>query len=172
MDREQLVESIGTELGDKLIDAVARGPKRFYVTCEPEDSIEVNQWLVDHGSRLATATGLDCRDWIEVCYHHCFDVLKDLVVTVKTRGYKPECEIPSFGAHLPGAMFIEREVQDLLGATFVGHPDPRRLLLADDWPEGVYPLRKDYHHEAHANTGRALSPDHGRARVLSALRRG
>ena len=172
MDREQLVESVKSELGAMLFDVLEPNPKRFYVTVEPEHSVVVNQWMVDHGSRLATATGADCRDWIEMCYHHCFDTLKDLVVTVKTRGYKPACEIPSFGAHLPGAVFIEREVQDLLGAKFVGHPDPRRLILADDWPEGVYPLRKDYCHEANVNTGRALSPDHGRARVLSALRRG
>ena len=172
MTREELVESIKAELSSMLIDTVERSPARCYVACEPENSIEANQWMVDHGGRLATATGVDCRDWIEMCYHYCFEPLKDIVVTVKTRGYKPECEIPSFGAHLPGAQFIEREVQDLLGAKFVGHPDPRRLILADDWPEGVYPLRKDYCHEAHGNTGRALSPDTGRARVLSTVRRG
>ena len=52
------------------------------------------------------------------------------------------------------------------------HIAKEMMFLADDWPEGVYPLRKDYHHEANANTGRAVSPDHGRARVLSAVRRG
>ncbi|MFW6163165.1 MAG: NADH-quinone oxidoreductase subunit C [Planctomycetota bacterium] len=172
MDREQLIESVKTDLADRLIDVFERNPARCYVTCEPDQSIPVNQWMIEHGGRLATATGVDCRDWVEMCYHYCFDALKNLVVTVKTRGYKPACEIPSLGAHLPGAMFIEREMQDLLGATFVGHPDPRRLILADDWPEGVYPLRKDYCHEANANTGRALSPDPGRARVLSTVRRG
>ncbi|MHC5035633.1 MAG: NADH-quinone oxidoreductase subunit C [Planctomycetota bacterium] len=38
---------------------------------------------------------------------------------------------------------MEREMNDLLGIVFEGHPDPRRLILADDWPEGVYPLRRD-----------------------------
>jgi len=40
--------------------------------------------------------------------------------------------------------WIEREMRELLGITFEGHPDPRRLLLPDNWPDGVYPLRQDY----------------------------
>jgi len=171
MDREQLVEQIKSDLAENLADVFERNPKRVYLTVEPENSLAVNRYMVDHGGRLATATGVDCRDWIEVCYHYCFDTL-NIIVTVKTRAYKPECELESVAQFLPGATFVEREIQDLLGAKFLNHPDPRRLLLADDWPEGVYPLRKDYHHETHTNTGRAVSPDHGRARVLSALRRG
>ena len=171
MDRKQLVAEIKTHLADKLTDVWERNPKRVYLCVEPGNSIEVNRHMVDLGGRLATATGVDCRDWIEVCYHYCFDEL-NVVVTIRTRGYKPACELPSVGQFLPGAVFVEREIQDLLGAKFVGHPDPRRLILADDWPEGVYPLRKDYCRETNSNTGRAVSPDPGRARVLSALRRG
>jgi NADH-quinone oxidoreductase subunit D len=44
---------------------------------------------------------------------------------------------------LPGASFHEREVADLFGVTFEGHPNPGRLVLPDDWPSGLYPLRKD-----------------------------
>ena len=47
----------------------------------------------------------------------------------------------------PNAGWSEREYMDLLGMKFTGHPNPKRLILADDWPEGVYPLRKDVPHD-------------------------
>ena len=42
------------------------------------------------------------------------------------------------------AWWIEREMHELFGIHFDGNPDLRTLLLPDDWPEGVYPLRKNF----------------------------
>ena len=52
--------------------------------------------------------------------------------------------IPSVADIWPAADWHEREAYDMMGVTFPGHPDPRRILCPDDW-EG-YPLRKDYEH--------------------------
>ena len=51
-------------------------------------------------------------------------------------------EVPTVCGVWKTADWQEREVFDLLGVAFVGHPDPRRILLADDWVG--HPLRKDY----------------------------
>ena len=45
------------------------------------------------------------------------------------------------------AEWIEREMWELLGISFRDHPDLRHLVLQDDWPEGKYPLRRDYRKE-------------------------
>lgn len=45
---------------------------------------------------------------------------------------------------IPAANWYEREIQDMLGLVPEGHPDPRPLVLYDDWPAGSYPLRKDF----------------------------
>jgi Ni,Fe-hydrogenase III component G len=51
--------------------------------------------------------------------------------------------LPSLTNLIPGADWHEWEVYDVLGIVPDGHPDPRRLVVADDWPEDVFPLRKD-----------------------------
>jgi Ni,Fe-hydrogenase III large subunit len=53
-------------------------------------------------------------------------------------------ELPSIAAEVPAANWHEREAQDLFGIVFVGHPDPRSLVLHDGWPKGLYPLRKGF----------------------------
>jgi len=51
---------------------------------------------------------------------------------------------PSVSSVIPAASWAEREAYDLFGICPVGHPDLRPLVLHEHWPEGVYPLRKDY----------------------------
>jgi len=52
-------------------------------------------------------------------------------------------EFPSVTPRVPAAVWGEREVFDMYGLRAIGLPDERRLVLPDDWPEGLYPLRKD-----------------------------
>ena len=61
---------------------------------------------------------------------------------VKVRVPDDDPVVPSVTSVYPGAAFPEREIFDLMGIRFVGHPDLRRLLMPDDWIG--HPLRKDY----------------------------
>ncbi len=77
----------------------------------------------------------------EVVYHLLSMVKKErLRVKVKLNGDAPS--LPSITSVWPAADFPEREVFDLFGVRFEGHPYLRRLLMPEDW-EG-HPLRKDY----------------------------
>jgi NADH-quinone oxidoreductase subunit C len=61
---------------------------------------------------------------------------------VKVRLPGEEAHVATVTGTWPAANWLEREVWDLFGIEFDGHPDPRRLLMPEDW-EG-HPLRKDY----------------------------
>src|SRR5688500_8598977 len=63
-------------------------------------------------------------------------------VRVKVRLHADGARIATATGLWPAANWLEREVWDLFGIEFDGHPDPRRLLMPEDW-QG-YPLRKDY----------------------------
>jgi Ni,Fe-hydrogenase III large subunit/Ni,Fe-hydrogenase III component G len=64
-----------------------------------------------------------------------------LIVRAPVRADHPE--FPSLSAELPAVNWQEREIQDWFGLKAVGHPNPRRVALHDNWPD-VHPLRKDF----------------------------
>ena len=72
-----------------------------------------------------------------------YPFLGGTVVTLLVKIDKDKPEVPTLADTVAGAIVYEREIHDIIGITPVGHPDLRRQVLPEDWPEGVYPLRKD-----------------------------
>ena len=131
-------------LGGAVIEVHQCIARRGIARIDPERTIEVaEKMLAMEGARLATATAIDVRDGIDVLYHWIIEP-PGIVVTLKALAARPEFAIDSIANAVPAANWIEREMHDLLGANFRDHPDMRRLILDDSWPEGVYPLRKDF----------------------------
>ena len=90
-------------------------------------------------THLTTIIGEDMRDHFLLSYPFASEVVVILLVRVD----RDKAEVPSLSPILPGALVYERELHEILGIVPVGHPDLRRQILPEDWPEGVYPLRKD-----------------------------
>lgn len=93
---------------------------------------------------LATMVGLDDRARTGVFRLVYVFSVGGKWVSVEAEIDPASPEFPSVTPRLPAAHWYEREVQDMFGLIPDGHPDPRRLVLHDDWPEGVHPLRKDF----------------------------
>jgi Ni,Fe-hydrogenase III component G len=142
MNQEEIDNKLA-QIKDKLIAIEQKTDKRIFLLCEAQNAYDVNKFLFeDVGLRFVIATGIDSEDCFEVLYHYSYD-LTGCVITVKAFiRDRQQPKIQSIAPFLPGAEWIEREIHDLFGIEFPGHPDMRRLILADDWPEGVYPLRK------------------------------
>lgn len=90
---------------------------------------------------LSTITAVDIGAEIELIYHLSH---KDALISLRTRVPKDEPTAPTIVDLIPGATLYEREVHDLLGVRFSGNTDLSPLLLPDQWPEDVHPLRKEW----------------------------
>lgn len=134
-------EQLQKKFGDKL-EVFCKSPRRTYVTVAKQDAGEVVSYCFkDLGARFSIATGVDTRAGVELLYHLAFDQ-EGLIITVKTLAGKPELTMPTFSDFMPAAEWIEREIHEMFGVNFTGHPNLTTLLLPDDWPAGVFPLRK------------------------------
>lgn len=117
---------------------------RIRITIEPDrmrDAIMAAQEQLACERLLAIST-VDNTETLELIYH--LIGLHRTIISLATRLPRQLPEIGTVSDLLPPAEIYERQVHDLFGITFSGHPGLKRLMLNEDWPEGEYPLRKDW----------------------------
>jgi Ni,Fe-hydrogenase III component G len=67
-----------------------------------------------------------------------------VIATLRVSVPYHDATVPTICPVIPSATLYERELQEMFGITVQGTPETRRLLLPDDWPDHVYPLRKAF----------------------------
>jgi len=137
-------DSAGELPPDSVVERLdALGEKSL--TIDPSKLVEVCRSLKDRGfERLATVTAVDrfpSEPRFEVVYH-LHSIRQNRRLRLRCRLGASPAGIDSVISIWRSADWYEREVFDLFGITFRGHPDLRRIMMPDDW-EG-HPLRKDY----------------------------
>ncbi len=144
-----LQHPVARELNDALPGVIVEGSDRLgeltlYV--DPAGILDVCRHLRG-AQKFVRFSSVTCVDWhpvdprFEVVYH-LHSIERNLRVRLKCRLSESAAEIDSVTPVWSGANWYEREVFDLFGIRFRNHPNPRRILMPDDW-EG-HPLRKDY----------------------------
>ena len=126
----------------RLPQAVVVANDRF-VLVNRESIRQVTELLkTEHGyDYLNYVTSVDCHDYFELVYQ--FTALNDnCQVVLKTRCPRNDAVVPSITPVYRGADLQEREIFDLMGIRFDGHPNLKRIFLWEGF-QG-YPLRKDY----------------------------
>ena len=136
-----LAESISKVFSHAVVNATLA-----WVEVRPEDLLLVARWLRDdpmHDFRqLTSLTAVDHMTRFEVVYH-LLSLHKNQCATIKTA--VTDREAPEIDSVVPvwyGAILQEREVYDLFGIRFRGHPDLRRIFLWEGY--SGWPLRKDF----------------------------
>ncbi len=141
------VRALADRLRERFPDvAVARG--EVTVVVDPEEVVAALAFLRDDpGLAFSWLADLSATDWpgreprFWMAYH-LFSMELGHRVRVKAGLGPDEPHVASVVALFPTANWLEREVFDMYGVSFDGHPDLRRILMPDDW-DG-HPLRKDY----------------------------
>ncbi len=144
MTTDVSLETARAILGPWAVATTQPEPYRLDVTLVRDHLIEAVTTF--HGARwgyLSAITGLDlaASGEIEALYHFCAGAA---IVTLRVRLPKADATVPSICGINPSASFFERELAEMFGVTVAGTPNADRLFLPDDWPAGVFPLRKDF----------------------------
>ena len=140
-----ILNDVKERLADKIIDWYEHSPKRVYLSIKPQDLKEAVTFLFKElNLRLCTCSGQDTPKGFEILYHFSFDKTGEIISVRVLIENKKSPQIDSITPILPAAEWIEREMWELLGINFKGHPNLKRLLLSEEWPEGKYPLRHEH----------------------------
>jgi Ni,Fe-hydrogenase III component G len=138
-NEEQIAETLCKDLREYTVEISKPRQNRLNLKITKEGVQQAIRLLVEnHNARMSTISAVDKGLDIELIYHMS---VKGIVINVKTEIPKEEPRINTITNIVSGANWIEREIKDLFGVTFEGHPDPRRLVLTFEWPKERTPLK-------------------------------
>src|SRR5216684_80206 len=137
MEAVYVYERVKQRFPDKVLEVSDKKPDPFAVI-EPGAIVEVSHFLRDDPETamdcLSNETGVDYKDRIEVVYHlYSYSHRHGCVLKVKLPRDNPT--VTTVEEIWKSANWMEREIFDLLGVTFEGHSDMRRILMPEDFVE-------------------------------------
>jgi NADH:ubiquinone oxidoreductase subunit C len=162
METDALLEKGSTILKPWIIATHTPETTRLDVQIAPENLLNaISALFTEKWGYLSTITGLDNPakpaatgekvenaatqpENIELLYHFCSG---PAILTLRVPLDRSHPVVKSVCSIYPSATLAERELMEMFGIVIEDTPNKDRLLISDDWPSGVFPLRKDFHPE-------------------------
>jgi len=146
MSSAEIVDRLRDRFGDRIGDFDDKAGDPF--VCVHADAIQEICRFLKHDDALAfdalsNLSGVDYpkNGAIQVVYH-LYSYRHRHTIVLKVNANREDAVVPTLAGVWRAANWLEREVFDLLGVRFEGHPELRRLLMPEDWVG--HPLRKDF----------------------------
>jgi Ni,Fe-hydrogenase III large subunit/Ni,Fe-hydrogenase III component G len=133
--------------GENVYNAVIVNENELYCEAKPEHVPEICVYI--NAEMFYPLVSLFASDEKSICgkyavYYAFADREHALLLILKTLVDPDHMEIASISGKIPAASLYEREMSDMFGIVPAGHPDPKRLVFHGNWPDGAYPLRKEF----------------------------
>ena len=139
--------AVRTVLPNAIVNEEWQTPRQVTITVTADALAEVVKKLYyEHNGWVSVVVGNDERPingHFAVYYVLSMEGTERCHIVVRVEVSAVTQEWPSVTPVVPACVWGEREVRDMFGLTPVGLPDARRLVLPDDWPDDLHPLRKD-----------------------------
>lgn len=142
-----IIKKLQTNFGKEIIEVREPVRGKIYLSIPKTAVVKLSRYISNElEGRFVISVGTDTRSISnDYTVSHIFSLDKEKIfISLQVHVENDDLTIDSITPLIPGANWAEREVYDMVGIHPKGHPDPRRLILADDWPDGVYPLRRDF----------------------------
>jgi NADH-quinone oxidoreductase subunit C len=144
MEKHGLIQELKDHFSEGILDVMHPANKRVIFTINPDYILQVSKFLYEVKKlRFIIASALHTKKGYEILYHFSDDKA-GLIINIHVVLTQDKPEIRSLTGLFSAAEWIEREMYELLGINFQGHPNLVKLISKDNWPEGTYPYRKDF----------------------------
>ena len=145
MGEQNVISRLAEAFPSLDVSEAAVSPRRIFLYAPGEIFLDALRFACDElgFTHLCTITGLDTGEGYEFIYHVSDQNGVMLNLKLKTAG-GDGVVIQSVLPIYNGAVFYERELEGLLGVKVEGLTEGRQYPLPDNWPEGQYPMRKEW----------------------------
>ncbi|HHT9152411.1 MAG TPA: NADH-quinone oxidoreductase subunit C [Candidatus Hypogeohydataceae bacterium YC40] len=147
-ERRLYIDEIRWEFPGDILSEDISTPGEVYLTIRKESLPRIANFLheVRYSTPLLSMFGTDERQ-LDGTYkiYTVFQIPRiPIFIILQVHLNETELEFPSITPLMYSGSLFEREMRDMFGFIPVGNPDTRRMVLHENFPEGIYPLRKDF----------------------------
>ncbi|MCX7615314.1 MAG: NADH-quinone oxidoreductase subunit C, partial [Clostridiales bacterium] len=147
MTLDEFLTALPGELNEDIYLSRAENANELYIEVNPDKIKEICTFInLEQKYPLISMFANDERSVIG-CYgvYYVFaDRQNGQLLIVKIKVAPDKMEINSISENVYAAAMYEREIKDLFGIVPIGHPNAKRLVFHGNWPDGEYPLRKEF----------------------------
>ncbi len=144
MSDKAIIKLVKDRFADELLETKQTDQRRVTFYVNPEALYQIASYFYrDLRFRFIIGTGLHSENGIEIFYHFSDDSSGD-IVNLHVTLHQEDPKVKSLTDLFSAAEWIEREIHEILGVKFEGHPNLIPLFSDGNWEQGVYPYRKKF----------------------------